>query len=439
MNHRVPRLRGALAATAAALLLVLSTTTDARAATTYTPSGGPGLSLSASYDDPRTPETTLVPGAELTLIDAGQSIDCSGLSFSGWVTSPGSARAYGATMAALGTFSAPGCTNPTYGPTTLDLQTAPQLVITGGPADGQWPARITNIRWKIAWPGCDFSIEGIVVGRLDAATQVFTPAGNPGTGPSSTPSGLVIASSPTPSGPACLTLDLQGGDHIGLRGTFLNTPPAGSSALVLPTYSPSGGPGFGLTGSYDDPRTPGTAIVPGVQLSLIEPAQGISCSGFSFSGSVSSPGVARTYGVGAASLGTSSAPGCTNPLFGTVTFASLTSPRFDVTGDPVGGQWPSRIANLKWKVSWANCVFYVEGVINGKFDPATQVFAPAGNPGSGWWSDVPTGLVVAATPAPPTGSMCLTVDLRAGDTIGIRGTFTNTPPAGSSGLAITNP
>jgi len=222
-------------------------------------------------------------------------------------------------------------------------------------------------------------------------------------------------------------------------GTVLSLLAAAPPARAATTYTPSGGPGLALAGSYDDPRTPETTLGPGLQLTLIEPDQSISCSGFSYGGSVIGSGTSRAYGASAASLSSFSASGCTNPFFGATTLTSLTTPNVVITGDPVAGAWPARITNVKWKVHWANCDLYVEGVVNGRFDPATQTFTPAGNPGTGTSSYVPTGLVVAATPAPPTGSFCATFDFQVGDNLGIRGTFTNTPPPGSSGLAITNP
>lgn len=222
-------------------------------------------------------------------------------------------------------------------------------------------------------------------------------------------------------------------------GTVLSLVAATTPAQAATTYTPSGGPGISLVGSFDDPRTPDTTSVPGIQLTIIEPDQSVSCSGFSFGGSVSSPGASRAYGATAATLGTFSSSGCTNPFFGTTTITSLTTPNLVVTGDPVAGTWPARITNVRWKISWANCDLYVEGVVNGRVDPATQVFTPAGNPGSGASSYVPTGLVVAATPAPPTGALCATLDFQVGDSLGIRGAFTNAPPAGSTPMALSNP
>ncbi|MFJ9314995.1 hypothetical protein ACIRN4_12440 [Pimelobacter simplex] len=442
MIKRPRRLR-ALVAAAATGIAVMSTMTGAQAATLYLPSGGPAMNLVASYDDPRTPESTVVPGVQLTLVYADESIDCAGLSFGGSLVSPGTVRAFGSPMAELGAVDAPGCSNPTYGATTLDLQSTPRFAISGDATGGTWPAKITNVRWKIAWPSCDFTIEGTIVGRLDAATQVFTPVGNPGTGPSYTASGLAIAANPAPVGAACATLDLQPGDEVGVRGTFLNTPPAGSTGVVLPTsvptYTPSGGPAVALAGSYDDPRVPGTAIGPGIALSLIEPAQSIYCSGFSLGGSANSPGTSRSLGMPAAGLGVLAAPGCVNPLLGPMTFTSVNPSNLVLTGSPVAGKWPAQIAGVRWKVTGHLCEFYLEGAIDGTFDTVAQVFTPVGNPGPGTWTSVPSGLRIAGTPAPPTGGTCRTVDLLPGDQVGIRGTFTNTPPAGSTPLALSTP
>ncbi|WP_418060251.1 hypothetical protein [Pimelobacter simplex] len=438
-----PRRLRALLAAAITAVAVMSSMTGAQAATLYLPSGGPGMNLVASYDDPRTPEPTIVPGIQLTLIYADESIDCSGLSFGGSLIKPGTVKGYGSPMAELGTVSAPGCSNPTYGPTTLDLLSTPRFAVSGDATGGAWPAKITNVRWKVAWPSCDFTIEGTIVGRLDTATQVFTPLGNPDTGPSYTASGLAIAANPAPVGSACTTLDLQPGDDVGIRGTFLNTPPAGSTGVVLPTsvptYTPSGGPAVTLAGSYDDPRVPGTAIGPGISLTLIEPSQPIYCSGFSLGGSVTSSGTSRSLGMPAAGLDTLGAPGCVNPLMGPMTFTSLSPSNLVLTGSPVAGKWPAQIVGVKWKVTAHLCELYLEGAIDGTFDPATQVFTPVGNPGPGASSMVPSGLRIAGTPAPPTGGMCRTVDLLPGDQVGIRGTFTNTPPAGSTLLGLSTP
>lgn len=49
-------------------------------------------------------------------------------------------------------------------------------------------------------------------------------------------------------------------------------------------------------------------MAPGLELTLIEPSQTITCTGFAMCGSVVSPGVGGPYGADAATLGTLSAP-----------------------------------------------------------------------------------------------------------------------------------
>ncbi|WP_408898327.1 hypothetical protein ACJ5H2_04255 [Nocardioides sp. R1-1] len=204
-------------------------------------------------------------------------------------------------------------------------------------------------------------------------------------------------------------------------------------AHAATTYTPAGGPGLAFVASRGQPTMSGLVVT------LIEPAQSITCTGFSLTGSVVSPGASRAYGVDAATLGSLSASGCTHGIMGGTSLTALTTPSFKITGDATNGRWPARVANVRWRIVWANCEFYLDGTINGVFDPATQVFSPVGNPPASGSPYAPTGLVISATPAPPTGSMCLTLDLQAGDTVALSGRFTNTPPAGSAGLTVTSP
>lgn len=211
-----------------------------------------------------------------------------------------------------------------------------------------------------------------------------------------------------------------------------------TSATAATTYTVSGGPTTNFVASVQPSGT--TTPSPGLHLQLIEPNQFISCTGFSLGGSVVSPGVSRAYGADAAGLGTLIANGCTNPVMGATTFTALTTPALTIIGDATGGRWPARVKNVQWKVRWVNCTFYLSGVINGSLDPATQVFTPAGNPRTSPAADgVPVGLTISDTPAPPTGSMCVTFDLQVGDSVAITGTFANTPPSGSTTLAVANP
>ncbi|KAB2807172.1 hypothetical protein F9L07_27145 [Pimelobacter simplex] len=221
--------------------------------------------------------------------------------------------------------------------------------------------------------------------------------------------------------------------------TVLSMTATGAQAAT--TFTPSGGPGANFVGSYNNPTdSPDLGIVSGIRFTDIPADQSLDCSAFSVGGSIVSPGTSRAYGANAGNLGSLTASGCTNPLAGATSVTPIGTWGVTVTGDAVSGQWPARLTNVKAKLSAANCDFYVEGVVNGKFNTSTQVFTPVGNPvAANATSYTPTGLVIASTPAPPTGSMCTTLDLQVGDDIGITGTFKNTPPSGSTALAITNP
>ncbi|XBB67504.1 hypothetical protein ABFU82_25905 [Nocardioides sp. WV_118_6] len=223
--------------------------------------------------------------------------------------------------------------------------------------------------------------------------------------------------------------------------TVLSMTAAGASAgPPWTTFTPGGGPDANFVGSYDDPRTPSTAIVPGIRFTDIDAGQSLDCSAFSVGGSLVSPGTSRAYGANAGNLGSLSATGCTNPLAGATTVDPIGTWGVTITGDATAGEFPAKLTSVKAKLTAANCVFYVEGVVNGKFNPSNQVFTPAGNPvAANATSTTPVGLKVASTPAPPTGPMCTTLDILAGDDISITGKFTNVPPTGSTAITITNP
>ncbi|WP_408898328.1 hypothetical protein ACJ5H2_04260 [Nocardioides sp. R1-1] len=237
MTRRLTRLATSLGASAVSAVVVITmTTTAAQAGTTFTPSGGPNLTFVGSYDRPGdAPDAGIVPGFLLTDIDIGQSFNCSSVSVAGPVVNSGASRAYHANVAQL-SGQAAGCTNPFYGATTVTFLGTWGVTITGDPANGQWPAKLTNVKAKLSAVNCDIYIEGYVVGRFDTTTQVFAPAGNPvaGGATSSAPTGLTIASTPAPpTGSMCATLDFQAGDTIAITGTFTNVPPPGSMPLTL--------------------------------------------------------------------------------------------------------------------------------------------------------------------------------------------------------------
>lgn len=188
-------------------------------------------------------------------------------------------------------------------------------------------------------------------------------------------------------------------------------------AAAATTYTPTGGP----TASF---------VATGLSITLVEPSQTITCTKMSLGGSVLSPGVSRAYGADGVSLGSFGTTGCKHPILGPTAITAMTTPTLAVVGDSTGGKWPGRIKNVVWAVHWPNCDLYISGVVNGKFDPVAQSFTP--NTGA-------VGLTIASTPAPPTGSFCVTFDFQAGDSVALTGTFLNTPPSGSTNLSIANP
>lgn len=214
MNKRINRLTGGLVATAAAGAAVLSmTSTSAFAATTYTPTGGPSANFVGS-------------SVSFTDIEAGQTLTCSTFNLSGSIISSGSSRAYGADGGTLGSLSSSGCTNPTAGATTVTPTGTWTVAVTGDATGSSWPARLKNVKATVTAVNCTFTVSGVVNGRFNDATQVFTP--NTGA------SGLVVdGGAGAPTGPMCVTLDILTGDTIAVGGTWTNTPPAGSTALDI--------------------------------------------------------------------------------------------------------------------------------------------------------------------------------------------------------------
>ncbi len=190
-----------------------------------------------------------------------------------------------------------------------------------------------------------------------------------------------------------------------------------TGAQAATTFTPTGGPNANFVGSS-------------VSFKDIEADQTLTCSTFNLSGTIVNSGTSRAYGANAGNLTSLTSSGCSNPTAGATTVTPSGTWGVTVTGDAVSGQWPARLTNVKATVSAVNCTFTVSGVVNGKFNPTTQVFTP--NTGA-------SGLTVDGGAGTPTGSMCVTLDILTGDTIQVGGSWKNTPPSGSTNLAISNP
>lgn len=182
-------------------------------------------------------------------------------------------------------------------------------------------------------------------------------------------------------------------------------------ARAATTYTPTGGV-LSFVGS-------------GLSFTDIEAAQTVSCASLSLFGSVSSSGASRAYGADAGTASPSGSGICSQSLCGTVTTTPLGTWTLAVTGDRTATTWPARLKNVKLGVSCAGCTFRLTGVVNGRFDTMTQRLVPV-------WG--PSGLVVDAI-VPPSGAMCVTLDIQPGDTIAVGGSWTSS----TTPLALANP
>lgn len=202
-----PRTRHAAAVVATMLAvaaLLLGTTTPARAATTYTPSGGPSI-------------TFLGTGIKLTPIIPAQTISCTTFNLGGSVLSPGISRAYGVDAVVLSALSTGGCSNPVCGTAVVTPVGTWSFAITGDATASGWPARLKNVKIQLTCGTCEFTVTGSVNGKFVVSTQRFTP--NTGF------SGLTVSGSPPPSGTMCAILDVQAGDEVAVGGYWTASGP----------------------------------------------------------------------------------------------------------------------------------------------------------------------------------------------------------------------
>ncbi|UUW91123.1 hypothetical protein [Pimelobacter simplex] len=185
-------------------------------------------------------------------------------------------------------------------------------------------------------------------------------------------------------------------------------------AQAFTTYTPTGGPAVRLVGS-------------GITFTNIAVGETFSCPTFDLTGSVISPGVSRAYGLPATTL-TSVTSSCTpHPLCAPVVVATTVPWYLAITGDASAGTWPARITTVKIQLSCGACQITLDGSVNGRFNAATQVFKP---------DTGPSGLVQSGNNG---HVLCTVLDLQNGDDYAVGGSWTNVPPSGSAGLAITNP
>lgn len=212
---RPPRARSAasvLTTLLAVATLLLGTTAPARAATTYTPNGGPSVTFAGS-------------GITFTVVPPGLAISCPTFTLSGYVTIPGTSRAYGADAASLSSLSSASCSQPLCGAVAATPVGTWTFAITGDATSGAWPARLKNVKIQFSCGGaCQFTVAGTINGRFNPATRVFRPV----TGAS----GLAVSSNPAPSGSICAVLDVQPGDEVEVGGYWTVSTGTGPSLTI---------------------------------------------------------------------------------------------------------------------------------------------------------------------------------------------------------------
>ncbi len=153
-------------------------------------------------------------------------------------------------------------------------------------------------------------------------------------------------------------------------------------------------------------------------------------SKFDIAGSVFDPGTTRSFGTKTASVSSLTATNCINWLLGATAITPQTNWTLAITGPEVADVSPATLSNIDAYVNMANCKFYVTGSISGSFNEATQQFTPSSS-----------SLTIASGNRAPVGGLCTFIGVAAGGSMTAdSGTYwTNTPPAGSAAITITNP
>ena len=186
------------------------------------------------------------------------------------------------------------------------------------------------------------------------------------------------------------------------------------TAEATSPYTPGGGPNLNLVSNGS------------VTFTVSPSGTTATCTDFDLAGSIVNPGTPRAHTAVAGTLGSLTTSGCTGGHWGPTSIVPNGTWNVLVTGDPTGTVWPARLANVSATVDalQADCVFTASGSVDGTFDTATQVFAPTAS-----------NLEIDGD---PVGTSCLTLDLLDGDPIDVSGSWTNTPPTGSSAVTLTH-
>lgn len=172
------------------------------------------------------------------------------------------------------------------------------------------------------------------------------------------------------------------------------------------TYTPEGGPDVAFIGS-------------GVSFTAVEAGQTLNCDQFDLAGTITDPGVSRSFGAEGGKLNNLTSSGCTNPVAGDTTVDPTGEWGLTITGAESGSVSPAALTNVTAFVEAAGCSFNVAGEVQGDFDDSTGDF-------------IPTGSTLAISDD-PSGFLCSVLGLAQGQAVTVDGSWN------ASGLTITNP
>ncbi|WP_141779694.1 hypothetical protein [Nocardioides albertanoniae] len=155
-----------VAAGALAIATIAAMSQPAQAAAgTYTPHGGPLVTLSG-HD------------VTFTHVESGFSFTCPQLDMSGSLFDPSQSRPFGTPATTWDDLTTSGCTSSMGGDVTVDLTGTWGFAVTGAEVGSVSPAAITDAAMFVGAGGCSFSVAGDIAGTFDDATGAFTPDGS---------------------------------------------------------------------------------------------------------------------------------------------------------------------------------------------------------------------------------------------------------------------
>lgn len=184
------------AAGALAIATLAATSQPVQAAAgTFTPHGGPLVTLSGG------PVTFTVGGG-------GFTFTCQQFDLLGSLFGPNNSRPFGTPVTTWDEVTVSGCSLPDGGEVTVDLTGAWGFAITGPEVGSVSPAAITDAAMYVKSGVCSFSVGGDIAGTFDDATSIFTPSAS------------TQAVADSPAGFLCPLLGVAQGEAVHVSGNW---------------------------------------------------------------------------------------------------------------------------------------------------------------------------------------------------------------------------